>query len=111
MDGTGADSVAGHRRMPRDVIARRRLQHAQQVEASAVSAVYQAEAALCRVRARHDAAVAVAAEEVANAEDAVRGTQRTLIEISGLERAAALLGTDRGELRRLTAVRPSRGDT
>jgi hypothetical protein len=111
MDEAEADSIAGHRRMPRDVIARRRLQRAQQVEASAVSAVYQAEAALTRVRARHDAAIAAANEEFAIAEEGVRGAQRSLIEISGLERAAALLGTDRAQLRRISAARPARQST
>jgi hypothetical protein len=86
--------------MPRDVQARERLREAQKAEARAVSAVCAAQDALAAAGRKRDRAVAAADAILAKAEQAVAVAHADLVEISGLARAAGLLGTDKASLRK-----------
>jgi len=92
-------------RLPRDVHARERLREAQQAESGAVSAVYAASGALERAFAKREAAVAAADATVDQARAVLATAQAALVRVSGLDRAAALLGSTKVELRRTIAFR------
>lgn len=89
----------------RGIAARDRLQDAQRREKAAVANVYKADAALERARARYDQVTEAAAAVVAEADAAVARARGELIDVSGRDRAAALLGIDRAELRKPGATR------
>jgi len=90
--------------MPRDVQARERLRLAQDSEARAVSAVCAAQDALAAAKRKRDKTVAAADAVLAEADRAVSAAQANLVAISGLERASALLGVNRTELRKARAI-------
>jgi hypothetical protein len=96
--------------MPRDVHTRERLRAAQQAEARAVTAVCTAQASLAGVSRKRDATIAAANSTVTTAENALARTQAALVDISGLDRAAALLGIDKATLRRAVATTTSHSD-
>lgn len=85
---------------PRDVHARQRLREAQQQETRAVATVWTAQQALAKACAKRDAAVAAATVAVDRAQASVADAQAALVKVSGLERAAVLLGTEVTDLRR-----------
>jgi CRP-like cAMP-binding protein len=98
-------------KLPTDAIARERLREAQAREASAVTAAYDADAALQTATARRDAEFAAAeealrrrraaAEEgVSRAAAAVDIARAGVADVSGTERAALLLGITKAELSR-----------
>jgi len=93
----------GH--MPRDVHARERLREAQQAESAAVAAVYAASGALDRASAKREAVVAAADTTVDRARAVLSTAQAALVRVSGLDRAAALLGATTVELRRSIAFK------
>lgn len=86
--------------MPKDGLARERLRAAQAAEARAVTAVCFAEDVLVGVRRKRDSAVAKADAAVAKAEQVVAAAQAELVAVSGLDRAATLLGHEKVVLRR-----------
>jgi hypothetical protein len=87
-------------RMPRDVHARERLRQAQQAEAVAVAAVVAAIAVLDRAKSKRDVAIAAAEAVVERAAAGVADAEVALIGVSGLDRAALLLGVNRAHLRK-----------
>jgi hypothetical protein len=87
-------------RMPRDVRARERLREAQQQEAQALAVVCAAQDALARTCAKRDAVLAAANGKVGQARAGVESAQGALVRVSGLDRAALLLGLDPAELRK-----------
>jgi hypothetical protein len=95
-------------RQPRDVRARERLREAQLQEANAVAAVFAAQQVLQRVCAKRDAAVAAANATVEQARESVSSAQGALVSVSGLNRAAVLLGVKTSELRAVSASRTAR---
>lgn len=95
-------------RMPRDVQARERLRKAQDAEARAVSAVCSAQDALAAAGRKRDRVVAAAEAIVTKAELAVAAAHADLVEVSGLARAASLLGTDKASLRKARAQAATR---
>ena len=96
-------------RLPRDLEARERLQRAQQAEAAAVANVYRADAQLAKAHAKYDAAVAAATKIVDQARDGVAQAQAALVDISGRDRAAQLLGITKADIRK-TSTRAAAGD-
>src|SRR5438874_358068 len=88
---------------PNDPQARARLREAQAAEARAVVAVYSAEAKVRAAITRRDGAHAVADAWVAEAAVVRDRSRAALVSISGLDRAAMLLGIDKPELRRSLA--------
>jgi hypothetical protein len=88
------------RLIPKDGLARDRLRAAQAAEAQAVSTVYAAEDALVGVRRKRDDALAKADAAVAKAELVVAAAQAGLVTVSGLDRAARLLGHEKFVLRK-----------
>jgi len=92
-------------RLPRDVHARERLRDAQRAESGAVAAVYTASGALERAFAKREAAVAAANATVDRARAVLATAQAELVRVSGLDRAAALLGATKIELRRTIAFK------
>ena len=103
---TVGSTAAG--RMPRDVRARERLREAQAAESRAVAAVCAAGEALSRACGRREATVAAATVKVEQAHAVVAHAQAALIAVSGLDRAAVLLGVDAGELRKNAGTRHGR---
>jgi len=89
--------------MPRDVHTRERVRDAQAAEAAAVTAVCTAQAALARQIGRRDRAIAAADATVHAAVSALADRQAGVVKVSGLERAALLLGVSKAELRRAIA--------
>lgn len=87
-------------RLSRDVRMRERLREAQQQETRAVGKVCTATEALVKACAKRDAIVAAAGATVAEAQAVVEKAQQALVEVSGLERAARLLGIDSAQLQR-----------
>lgn len=87
-------------KLPTDVQARERLREAQAVEATATAAVYNAHDALAAATAKRDALLAAASEAVFCADTALAASYAELISVSGLDRAALLLGLTKSELRR-----------
>jgi hypothetical protein len=87
-------------RTPRDVRARERLREAQLRESEAVAAVCAAQDALVRAAAKRDAVLASASATVDQAQASVRAAQAALVQVSGVNRAAQLLGVDPAELRK-----------
>lgn len=95
-----SDDSAGTARRPRDVHARERLRAAQRQEAQAVARVVTAQDGLGRAIAKRDSIVATADQSVQRAQRALAIAQRALVETSGLDRAAVVLGIGRGQLRK-----------
>lgn len=91
------------RSMPRDVRTRERLRAAQAAEARAVSAVCSGQNALASACRKRDHAVAAADVTVNKAEHVLAVAQANLVDISGLDRAATLLGLDKAVLRKAAA--------
>lgn len=91
-------------RPPRDIHARERLRDAQVAEARAVSAVCTAQTAVDRAHAKREQAIAAAARAVARAERALAVAHTALVEVSGLERAAVVLGLPAKRLRQAVAA-------
>jgi hypothetical protein len=92
--------VARSARMPRDVRARERLREAQLRESEAVAAVCAAHDALARAAAKRDAVLASATATVDQAHASVQAAQAALVQVSGADRAAQLLGVDPAEMRK-----------
>jgi hypothetical protein len=88
------------RTTPRDVRVRERLREAQQQEAQAMAAVCAAQHALDKACTKRDAAIAAAAAVVDRAHGSVSAAQAALVMVSGLDRAAVLLGMGANDLRR-----------
>jgi hypothetical protein len=86
---------------------RERLRQAQQAETEALHAVDRAMAAEARARAKRDTITAAASLDVERTHQAVSDAHDALVQVSGLDRAAALLGIGRRELRRALASRPA----
>jgi hypothetical protein len=80
--------------------ARERLREAQQREAAAVAAVFAAQGALQKACAKRDSVLASASEVVDAAQDVVAAKQAALVKVSGVDRAALLLGLAVPELRK-----------
>lgn len=91
-------------RLPRDVRARERLRAAQQAEAAAVAAVVAAQEAMRRSESRHAEAIANAQARVDKARAVLTDAQAGLVRVSGLDRAAGVLGVSRAALRRTVAA-------
>ena len=91
-------------RLPLDVHTRQRLREAQNAEGRAVKAVCSAQAAVDSARAKRDSLYAAADRIVERAENRLTSAQAQLVEVSGLDRAAGLLGTNRNVLRRAIAT-------
>ncbi len=92
-------------RKPADPRFRERLREAQTAEANALAVVCAAEAKVAAALARRDKARATADTWVAEANTVLDAARAELASISGVDRAALLLGIGRGELRRsLTSV-------
>lgn len=112
--GVGRSSESGVRamsdglprggRLPRDVRARERLREAQLQETEAVAAICAAEEALRKACAKRDAAVAAASATVDRARASVESAQVALVRVSGLDRAAVLLGVDTATLRKVVGA-------
>lgn len=94
-------------RRPMDTQARERLRAAQQAETTAVAVVFSAQAALEEAVARRERTVAAATVAVTTAEAELGAARAALVEVSGLERAAVLLGTSKAELRKAVAAVPA----
>jgi hypothetical protein len=92
-------------RMPLDAEARARLREAQAAEASATSAVYSASATLDVAVAKRDKLLSTASVAVTDAEAALGESYSHLVSVSGLDRAALLLGLPRATLRKAAAPR------
>ena len=95
------------RSLPKDIRARERLRAAQVAESGALAAVCSAESALSAARRRRDESVARADALVVRAEQKVATARAELVGVSGVERAARLLGLEKKGLRR---ARGSRGE-
>lgn len=95
-------------RLPRDIRARERLREAQQQEAEALVALCATQDKLRKACAKRDVAVAAAAGMVERAQASVESAQAVLVQVSGLDRAAVLLGVDRAELRKIVGSRAGR---
>ena len=91
-------------RLPLDVHTRQRLREAQNAEGQAVKAVCSAQAAVDSARAKRDSLYAAANRIVERAENRLTSAQAQLVEVSGLDRAAGLLGANRNVLRRAIAT-------
>lgn len=101
-------SITARAARPRDLQARERLRRAQQRESEALTAVCTAQRALDRAQGKRQSALAAADAVVEQAQTVVTDAQAGLIAVSGLERAALLLGLDPGELRKITSARAER---
>ena len=91
-------------RLPLDVHTRERLREAQSAEGRAVKAVCSAQAAVESARAKRDSAYLAANKVVERAEHRLTSAHAQLVEVSGLDRAAVLLGANRHVLRRALAA-------
>lgn len=85
---------------PADPRTRERVRQAQAVETRAVAAVCAAEAKVAKVTAQRDKARAVADAWVAGASARLDAARAELAAVSGVDRAALLLGIGKTELRR-----------
>lgn len=92
---------------PTDVPARQRLREAQAVEARAVADVCVAEAKVRTAITKRDKAQAIADRWVAGATELLDRARADLVSVSGVERAALLLGIGKPELRRSLAANNS----
>lgn len=92
------------------VQARQRLRAQQDAEARAVAAHGAAVGRLATTTAKRAEAIAAQDELVAQVEGQVAATAAGVVEVSGLERAAAILGVPKGVLRRqLASARRAQG--
>lgn len=96
-------------KFPSDPHARERLREAQATEARAVAAVYAAEAGRDKAIARRDEAIAAATAVVDAADADLAAARAALVAVSGVDRAASLLGATRSELRRASAATANGG--
>lgn len=94
-------------RKPADPRARQRLREAQALESRAVATVCAAEAKVGLAVAKRDKAVAVADGWVTGAREVLDRARSDLASVSGVDRAALLLGIGKPELRRSMASRNS----
>lgn len=97
-------------RFPVDLGARDRLREAQAAEARAVGDVYAAQVAVDKAVTRRDEAIAAATAALDAANTNLDAARATLIAVSGLERAAHLLGTAKSQLRRVHRSGPQAVD-
>lgn len=88
------------RRTPADPRARERLREAQVAEAHAVAEVCAAEAKVATTIAKRDKARLTADAWVTEANEVLDRARAGLVSVSGLDRAALLLGIARPKLRR-----------
>jgi chemotaxis regulatin CheY-phosphate phosphatase CheZ len=95
-------------RLPRDVGTRERLREAQLREVDAVAVVCAAQDRLRKACTKRDAAAAAATAVVDQAQASVESAQGALVQVSGLERAALLLGIDSADLRKIVSARNGR---
>jgi hypothetical protein len=95
-------------RMPRDTRTRERLREAQRRETESVAAVCAANETLQKACAKREAALAAATAAVDDAQGVVETAQAALVNVSGLDRAALLLGVNSTELRKITVTRNGR---
>jgi hypothetical protein len=86
---------------PVALTARERLREQQKLEAAKLAAVLAAEERLAAERQRHTAAIAAADAALAAQGALVADATCALIDVSGLERAAAILGRSKSELGRI----------
>lgn len=93
------DKTPARRLRHRDIEVRNRLHAAQRAEASAVANVFGSAGDLQRARQRREEVVLAAEARVSAADAALVSAQAALIEVSGLARAALLLGVPVEELR------------
>lgn len=96
-------------RRPRDDHARNRLQRAQQLESEALADVYVARENVTKACSRRDAAIAVATARVEHAQRAAESAEEALVRVSGLDRAALLLGVETTTLRKVRTTKTSGG--
>jgi hypothetical protein len=90
-------------RKPADPLARERLREAQAAETQALSAVCIAEAKVESAIVKRDKAYATADSWVADANAVLDTARSELASVSGVDRAALLLGISKTELRRSVA--------
>jgi hypothetical protein len=90
-------------RKPADALARERLREAQAAESQALSAVCVAESKVESALAKRDKAYATADSWVADANAVLDIARSELAAVSGVDRAALLLGITKTELRRSVA--------
>jgi hypothetical protein len=93
-------------KQPTDLHARERLREAQAAEASATNAVYSATDVLHAAINKRDQARAVATVAVDAAEIKLAATRAELVTVSGLDRAAMLLGVSTAALRKAAKAQP-----
>lgn len=91
-------------RKPTDPLARERLRKAQAAETRALSAVCVAEAKVASAIAKRNKAYATADSWVADANAVLDVARADLVSVSGADRAAALLGISKTQLRRSLAT-------
>jgi hypothetical protein len=89
-------------KLPTDPQARERLRDAQNREAGATAAVYAARTALESATTRRDEIAAAASVAVSAAATRLASAYGALAAVSGWDRAAALLGLSKAELRRIS---------
>jgi len=92
---------------PTDLAARERLRQAQVAESRATAAVYAAMEALGAAIAKREEANAAATVVVDSAAGALTLARADLVAVSGLDRAAMLLGVSKPELRKATKAEPA----
>lgn len=95
-------------RKPADPHARERLREAQAAETRALAAVCVAEAKVASATARRDRAYAAADVWVSEAGAKLDTARADLATVSGVDRAALLLGISKAELRRSLATASDR---
>jgi hypothetical protein len=93
-------------KQPTDLHARERLRDAQATEASATNAVYSATDVLHAAITKRDQARALATVAVDAAEIKLAATRVELVTVSGLDRAAMLLGVSKAALRKAAKAHP-----
>ena len=94
-------------RRPLDEGARARLRDAQRLESDAVARVLAAALSREGARAKLDAVIAKHQVAIGEADNAMNKARKHLVSVSGIERAARLLGEPVGALR--AAVRSTAG--
>jgi hypothetical protein len=96
-------------RKPADPRAREHLREAQAAEAGALATVCAAEAKVASMVAKRDKARATADAWVAEASALLDTARSELAAVSGLDRAAVLLGINKNELRRSLSSASTQG--
>jgi hypothetical protein len=93
-------------KQPTDLHARERLREAQATEASATNAVYSAADVSHAAITKRDQARAAATVAVDAAEIKLAAAHAELVTVSGLDRAAMLLGVSKAALRKASKAQP-----